>query len=166
MVFNRVANWCFFVPMYGSHYGEFILLCALLLLLAYFDVFDTKEQSFSFSSIFIVFRLWIGLLEFWILQLLGSCNILLSSVVIYFASLYTRLSFQLTIGEMGLHCLCRFMVPCICDALGFMLMHFYSLFSFIVHILLLMLFLIFCGCLQCFVVTLRSRFVLYILLFR
>jgi hypothetical protein len=49
----------------------------------------------------------------------------------YFAIFYSRLSLQLTIGRMGLSCLCNFIAICICGALGFMLMYFHLLFVFI-----------------------------------
>jgi hypothetical protein len=101
----------------------------------------SKEQSFVFSSVTIFLRLWIRLLEFWMLQVLGSCSILLSCAVTYFANL-SGAAFQLTIGRIGFCCLCSFMVPYMwCSKV--MLMYFHLLFLFIV-LLLLMLFFTFC----------------------
>jgi hypothetical protein len=65
----------------------------------------------------------------------GSCNLVLSCVVIYFASLDLELSFQLTVGRIGLYCLCSFMVLCICGAVGFMLMYLHLLFLLCFYLL-------------------------------
>jgi hypothetical protein len=51
-------------------------------------------------------------------------------VFMCFVILYPVLSFQLTIGRIGLLCLCNFIVSCICGAFRFMLMHFHLLHLF------------------------------------
>jgi hypothetical protein len=60
------------------------------------------------------FLLWIKWLVLGMLNVLGSCNVVLSSVLINLATLYPGLFVQLTIGRIGTLGLCNFTVPCIC----------------------------------------------------
>jgi hypothetical protein len=64
--------------------------------------------------------------------MLGSCNVLLNCVVMYYVKLHPGLSFQMTIGRNGVRCSCILMVPCICGTLGFLFMYFHLFFVYCV----------------------------------
>jgi hypothetical protein len=101
----------------------------------------SNEHSFVFSSILVLESVCAKLYEFGTLNVLGSALVLFSNVFMCLLILYPGLSFQFTIGHMGLPYLFNFIVPCICGALGFKLMYFHLLF---VLIILLHLFIVLC----------------------
>jgi hypothetical protein len=104
-----------------------------------FDIKGAKLYIFVYFCIFEIVNQVTRIFDI----VFGSCNILLSSVVMYSLSLYLGLSFQFTIRRMGLCCLRSFMVPYKRGVLWFMLIYFHLLFLFTVFLLLLMLFIMF-----------------------
>jgi hypothetical protein len=71
----------------------------------------SNEQSFVFISILAFIRYLVGLYEFWKLNMCDNVSVLFSIMFMCFPILYPGLCFQLTIGRMGLSCLCNFIVP-------------------------------------------------------
>jgi hypothetical protein len=128
----------FCVPMYGFHCGEFILLCVLLLFLVYFDVFDIKGAKFWIFVYFYILRLGIRFLECWAIVI--YCSV--PWIYILLAYIRDCLS-NLQLGK-GIILLIYLMVPCICGDLGLIFVYFHLLFLFIVHLLLVILFIMFC----------------------
>jgi hypothetical protein len=81
----------------------------------------SNEHNRVFSSVVECIRL----LEFDILNALGSCVAFFNIIFTCFANLYRGVSFQLTIRYTGFPFLCNFIVPYICGALGFILLSFH-----------------------------------------
>jgi hypothetical protein len=70
-----------------------------------------------------VLRLWMRMVEFWMLKALGSCVISFNSEDVYVSHLYPGLYFQLTIGPIDLSYLCNFIVLYIYGALGYIFIY-------------------------------------------
>jgi hypothetical protein len=80
----------------------------------------SKEHNFVLFCMVISFRLCMSLLEFGMLNVLGSGISSFSSFASCEASLYPGLFFQLTIALIGSFSLCSFIVPSMRGASGFM----------------------------------------------
>jgi hypothetical protein len=70
----------------------------------------SNEKSFVFFSILVFWRVCDRLCELWTLNTFDNISYLFNNVFMCFTILYPGLSFQLTIGCIGLWCLCNFIV--------------------------------------------------------